>query len=82
MAYSPKEFSRQLVDLGISRAFASQLATGRRTPSMSLAMSICDRLEISLDVWRDVQNHSQALAADDANVNGNLSANFPDAVQS
>jgi transcriptional regulator with XRE-family HTH domain len=75
--YDPLEFSGKLRGLGISRPYASQLATGARTPSMSLAMSICERLGISLDVWREISDWkvlSQDVAFELGPENGNLAA--------
>ena len=77
--YDPLEFSGKLRGLGISRPYSSQLATGARTPSMSLAMSICERLGISLDVWREISDWkalSQDVALEPDPENGKVQADF------
>jgi transcriptional regulator with XRE-family HTH domain len=48
----PKEFARLLHQrMGMARGYASDLARGRRTPSLALAYRIRRELKISLDHW-------------------------------
>lgn len=76
-------------DLGISRSYLSEIRHGKAAPSLRIAFAIeratgglvsAEALNALHSLGGD--NNDQALAADDADVNGNLSANFPDAVQS
>lgn len=43
--------NQRLVGIGVSRPYASQLAAGKRTPSLRLALEIEAKLGISAAVW-------------------------------
>jgi transcriptional regulator with XRE-family HTH domain len=78
--YDPNEFYGKLLGVGVSRPYASQLAQGARTPSMSFAMSICERLGISLDVWREISEWkaaTQSVATAIAVEHEKVSTDFP-----
>ena len=81
--------SELAADLGISRSYLSEIRHCKATPSLKLAFAI-ERATDGLVSAKGLNalhslsgdNNDQALAADDADVNGNLSADFPVAVQS
>ena len=48
----PKEFSKVLRDrLDLSASYASELASGKRSPSLTLAVLIEERLGIPTSFW-------------------------------
>lgn len=48
----PKEFSKALRDgMGLSASYASELVSGKRSPSLALAVRIEDRLGIPTSFW-------------------------------
>jgi antitoxin component HigA of HigAB toxin-antitoxin module len=55
-----RELQAKLVSGGMSKAFAYQLATGRRTPSMKLARRLHTELGISPMVWIDLSERKEA----------------------
>jgi plasmid maintenance system antidote protein VapI len=55
-----RDLQTTLVSGGLSKAFAYQLATGRRSPSMEMARRLHKELGISPMVWIDLSERKEA----------------------
>jgi plasmid maintenance system antidote protein VapI len=56
-SFSPKELRAALVrQCGISAPYASQLVSGKRTPSYQMAIRIQEALGVSAEFWAQSQD--------------------------
>lgn len=55
--------NQRLVAIGVSHPYASQLATGKRTPSLPLALEIEARLGIKPSFWSELKAAADAAKA-------------------
>ena len=60
---SPQSLNARLKSIGIKEAYASHLATGRRTPSLSLALEIEAKLGIKPSFWSELKASADAAKA-------------------
>lgn len=60
---SPQSLNARLKSIGIKEAYASHLATGRRTPSLALALEIEAKLGIPVSEWAERKRKARAPTA-------------------
>lgn len=58
--HTTKDLQAKLLEFGLSKAYAHQLSTGRRTPSMKMAGQIMQKTGIKPEVWIELNRKYEA----------------------
>lgn len=58
--YTTKDLQAKLLEFGLSKAYAHQLSTGRRTPSMKMAGRLMNTYGLKPELWIELNRKYEA----------------------